>query len=265
MENQSKETEIRLQDLWDVFKRCWWVMLIALIVVSILTFSVMKLTHEDEYTADLTIYVMQKFDDTASGGLSSTTQIAIAENLMGDLQKLLKSHDQILSPVMTSQNLDGVLTVKQFEKMLTIQRVDDNARILELSITSSSAKRSAEIVNAIGDQAVTYFNDMYKKEMINIVDRATVPQQISNPISYTMILLIGFVAALLVYVIFLVRFMMDDKINSRDDVERYLGLNMLGAIPNKHDSSRKKSKNGYYYSYSSDGTKKRVDKEGSAK
>ncbi len=263
MENQSKETELRLLDLWDVFKRCWWAMLAVLIVVSALSFVVMNATHQDEYTASLTVYVMQKFDDKSS--LNSTAQLYIAEDLMGDVQRLLKSHDQILMPVMKAQNLEGVLTVKQFERMLSIQRVDSGARILTLSITSSSAKRSAEIVNAIGDQAITYFDGIYNKGMISIVDKAVEPQQISNPISYKTILLIGLIAAVVVYAIFLIRFMMDDKINSRDDVEKYLGLNMLGAIPNKHDSNRKKSKNGYYYSYSSDGTKKRVEKEGSAR
>jgi hypothetical protein len=46
---------------------------------------------------------------------------------------------------------------------------------------------------------------------------------------------------------------MDDKINSAEDVERYLGMSTLGMIPNRQDSVRRKAKYGYYYSSSHDG------------
>ena len=44
---------------------------------------------------------------------------------------------------------------------------------------------------------------------------------------------------------------MNDKINSAEDVEKYLGMSMLGMIPNRNDSVRRKSKYGYYYYRSS--------------
>ena len=58
MEEQNKETEIRLQDIWMIFKRCWWQMLIILVVVSVLVYIGLSVTHEDEYTANVSIYVM---------------------------------------------------------------------------------------------------------------------------------------------------------------------------------------------------------------
>ena len=45
-----------------------------------------------------------------------------------------------------------------------------------------------------------------------------------------------------------VRFLMDDKVNTAEDVERYLGLHVLGAIPDKTQLMRKRSKGAYYYS-----------------
>ena len=35
MEEEIKQTEIRLLDLWSIFKKCWWLMLAVLVVVSI--------------------------------------------------------------------------------------------------------------------------------------------------------------------------------------------------------------------------------------
>ena len=45
--------------------------------------------------------------------------------------------------------------------------------------------------------------------------------------------------------IYLVMFLMDDKINDPEDVEKYLKLSILGQIPNKSDAGRRKK----YYAY----------------
>ena len=60
-----------------------------------------------------------------------------------------------------------------------------------------------------------------------------------------MMLLVAFVLAFAIYAIYLIRFLMDDKINSPEDVEKYLGLNVLGQIPNRYDTSRRKKYYGY--------------------
>ncbi|MBQ8213010.1 MAG: hypothetical protein IJZ80_03290 [Clostridia bacterium] len=260
MEEQTKETEIRLQDLWTIFKRCWWLMLIVLVAVSVLAYTFLSLTHEDEYTANVSIYVMNTPDksDGNTNNSFSTTHISMAMYLIKDCLELGKSYDQILQPVMASQNLEGVIAIEDLEKMYTIKKADD-AHVLYLSVTSSSAERSRDIVNAFADQTCTYFNKVYDQELLSVVDYAQVPERPSNPISMMMILLIGFVCAVVVFGVYFIKFIMDDKINNADDVEKYLGLSMLGVIPNKHESGRKKSKNGYYYSYSADGGRKRVE------
>ncbi len=251
MENKNHETEIRMQDLWGILKRSWWQMGIVLIAVFLLVLGFMTATHKDEYTVSLMIYVMQTPDEDQQ--LSNTTQIAIAENLMGDCELLFKSREKVLDPVISSENLGGLITAKELERMFTVSRVDEDARILRLTLTSGSRERSADIANAIANTACGYINGLYRTNLLDVYDKAVAPEEgaISNPISYPMIFLIGMAAALILYLFYLIRFIMDDKINTRDDVERYLGLNMLGVIPNKYDTGRRRSANGNYYSYRS--------------
>lgn len=257
MEEQNKETEIRLQDIWMIFKRCWWQMLIILVVVSVLVYIGLSVTHQDEYTANVSIYVMNTPNKGENNNNDfSTTQISMAMYLIKDCLALGKSHDQILQPVMVSQNLEGLIEIEDLEKMYSIKKAED-AHVLYLSVTSSSATRSAEIVNELANQTCKYFNRIYNQELLSVVDYAQVPDKPSNPVSMITILLIGFVAAVVLYAVHFVSFIMDDKINSAEDVEKYLGLSMLGVIPNRQESGRKKSKYGYYYSYTADGEKKR--------
>jgi capsular polysaccharide biosynthesis protein len=253
-EQKTNETEIHLMDLWAILKSCWWQLLIVLIVVSMVLYIGLNATHEDEYTASLTIYVLALPND--GDDMNSTAALSWATNLINDCEILIKSHDKVLTPVAVEQNLS--IEAKDLERMISIKRVSENARVLKLSFTSKNPERSAEIVNALGNRACYYFNEvLYKKAMLSVVDEASVPEVPSNPVSTVMILLIGFVCAAFVYAIHLLRFILDDKINNAEDVEKYLGLSMLGVIPNKNDVGRRKSKYGYYYSYTADGERKR--------
>ena len=80
-----------------------------------------------------------------------------------------------------------------------------------------------------------------------IIDEATLPTSPSNPVSKLRVLIAAMVGAVLVYVVFFVLFLLDDKINSADDVRKYLEISVLGEIPNRRDVSRRKKKYGTYY------------------
>ena len=58
--------------------------------------------------------------------------------------------------------------------------------------------------------------------------------------------LIAFVCALVVYAVYFILYLMDDKISTAEDVERYLGVSTLGVIPNRQDVMRRRSKGGYH-------------------
>ena len=64
--------------------------------------------------------------------------------------------------------------------------------------------------------------------------------ELANPISLTKILLIALAVCLVLYLVFFFLYVLDDKINTAEDIEKYLGLNMLGQIPYRHDHKGKK-------------------------
>lgn len=258
-EQKTQETEIRLQDLWAILKHCWWQVLIVLVVVSMLLYVGLNAVHDDEYTASLTLYVLAlPTSEDGDVNFGNTSLLSWATNLINDCEILIKSHDRVLYPVKLDQELN--MELKEMERCITIKRVSENARVLRLSFTSLNPERSAEIVNALGDQACKYFNEAYGMPLMSVVDYAVAPENPSNPVSLMMILLVAFICAMIVYAFHFLRFILDDKINNADDVEKYLGLSMLGVIPNKNDVGRRKSKYGYYYSYTADGEKKREGK-----
>ena len=51
-EEKNSEMEISLRDLGAVFLHCWWIMLIAAVVVTVALYAFLSSTHRDEYTAE---------------------------------------------------------------------------------------------------------------------------------------------------------------------------------------------------------------------
>ncbi len=253
MEEQTKETEVRLQDLWSVFKHCWWQCAIALILVAVLVYTALSMTRQDAYTATTSFYVLTPLNTGSSNTNVSSSDIysvQLSNYLIKDCKVLIRTN-KVLDPVV--QYLDDqkgiTTTVNNINSMIRISQEED-ARVLYLSITCPNAELSAVIANEIADEACDYFNGehMYNTELLSVIDYAQTPKNPSNPVSMLTVLLVAFVAAVIVYVIHFLRFILDDKINSAEDVEKYLGLSMLGVIPNRNDVGRKKSKYGYYYS-----------------
>ncbi len=242
MEEEIKQTEIRLTDLWGIFKKCWWLMAIALVVVTVLVFTLMNATHEDEYTAQVGIWAIK--DGADQNNASGNYQDILSSTYLVNDYKLLATSDEVLSRVITANN--WAISVADFRKMVTVTH-ETNTRVLYFSVTTLSAESAKLATESWAQIFCEYITNIRGEEMIKTIGATPLPEKPSNPISLLKILLIAFVAAVLVYGIYFIRFILDDKINAPEDVEKYLGLNVLGAIPNKNQLGRRREKYGYYY------------------
>lgn len=252
MEEEIKQTEIKLSDLWTILKKCWWLMGIVLIVVAVAVFVLLKATHEDEYTAQVGIWAIKTDGSDSNSTSNGYYDMVIATNLVSDY-KLLATTDEVLGRVIAANN--WAISVGDFREMVTVSH-ETNTRVLYLSVTTLSAESARVATESWSQIFCDYITELRGEEMIKTIGATPLPEKPSNPISIFQILLIAFLAAILVYGIYFVRFVLDDKVNSPDDVSRYLGLNVLGAIPNKNHLNRRREKYGYYYASSTKGDAK---------
>ena len=255
MEEKTKEAELHFSDFWDTLKRCWIVLLATVLVVFFGLYIILSALHVDKYEAEVTIYILRNSNETENGSFSNTvtaTDISIANALIDDCKLLMISRDNVLNPVLKETPSLTDTTWKDLEKMISIENSGED-RVLTLSVKTTDPEMSAELANKVATHACAYFNDKYQQPISSVVDTAEVPDEICNPVSKVLVGLIALAIAFIVYIIYFVRYLMDDKINSAEDVERYLGMSTLGMIPNRQDSVRRKTKYGYYYSSSHDG------------
>ena len=133
------------------------------------------------------------------------------------------------------------MQVSQLRSMIKLEKIEDT-RFVYVKVTAKNKQAAADIANTLASVACRYMNEQLLNDQpyTKVVNESEVPTTPSNPISKLMLLLVAVASSLLVYAVYLVLFLLDDKINSPEDVEKYLGLSTLGQIPYKHDTGRKK-------------------------
>ena len=78
-----------------------------------------------------------------------------------------------------------------------------------------------------------YINDNFKVDTISVgrIDYESVPTSPSNINYFRDMFLSAVVAAIAICAILLAFYIFDDKIKTPDDIEKHLGLSVLGEIP----------------------------------
>lgn len=124
----------------------------------------------------------------------------------------------------------------------------EDTRILEVTVKADSPELAKRIVDKICTIGSKRIEDAMGFQQVNLYELGTTDPDPCNSTRMLTFAFAGVVAAVVTYVIFLIIFLLDDRIKTDDEnLERYLGLSVLGNIPNA--DGKKPGKYGYYKTY----------------
>ena len=147
------------------------------------------------------------------------------------------------------------MTPGKLKSMLTVGNVS-GTRILTFTIASPDPEQAQRLANAFANQAIDFLPEVkgVRDSIPTEVDDAILPASPSN-IRYTRNTAIGILAGLvLIVAVFVVRYMLNDTLNSAADLEKYFGISPIAVVP---ENGQKYKGSGYYYYTDSNSKKKR--------
>lgn len=227
-----------LKDLWGIFIHRLWVMLLAACVCSGAFFLFNYITYEPQYSSTATLYILRQSDAVTASDANSDFSLAL--KVVNDCTYLLKSHT-VLDEVISSLNLD--MEYDDLYDCVSTSNPEDT-RILEVTVKAGSpelAKRIVDQICIIGAQSIEVAMGF---PQVNVYELGTIDPEPCNRVRMLSYALIGLTAAVLIYAVFLIVFVLDDRIKTDEDIERVLGLSVLGNIPRA--DSKRNGKYGYY-------------------
>lgn len=215
--------EIDLTELFDYFlKRAY------IIVITALVFLVVGLTYtvflkEPLYKSDVNIILVSK--NSQSSSLQS--DLAANQKLVATYRELVTSRS-VLNEVI--EDLDLTYTIIELQKMITVQNVNET-EIIKITVSSSKPKEAKEIANVIAVKFQDEVKDVYNLENVSIIDKAVIAKEPYNiNVVKESIIYIALGVVLSCGVIFVIYYF-DNTIKSIDQVEKRLGIPVIGTVP----------------------------------
>lgn len=240
MEKQNTMRVITLADIWGVFVNHLIPIILAAILCIGLLFAYGELFVTPKYSSTSTLYILKQ--ENSNDYVYTQSDFTLALNVVNDCTYMVKSHE-VLDSVIDKLNLDA--DYKSLYNCISIEN-PDNTRILEVSVETDTPEQSKEIVDEICNTAAARINKTMGVDQVNVYSRGTISSAPSNSIEMTTYILSGIAVVVFVYAAYLVAFMLDDKIKTEEDVEKYLGLSVLAEIPNSNNPKHKNGKYSYY-------------------
>ena len=224
------EEEIELRQYWEVLRKRWVIVvilpLIAALTSGVISFFVIK----PVYQASTTLIVGKKASDAGQAAAQMLDNNVLLAN-----QLLAKTYATIAQSRTVEQNvikdLNLPLTVVEFDRMIAINQVK-TTEILEIQVTNTNPELATSIANTMAQEFSKAVIEIKKVDSVSIVDSAVFPDKPVKP-NKTLNVLIAFVVGLMASVglVFLLEYM-DNTMKTSSDVEKLLGIPVLGVIPN---------------------------------
>lgn len=219
MDNRD-EIEFDLIQLMRFLLKKVWIILLVVALCGVGGFVASKLFATPEYTTSCRIYVYKD-------GEVDYNNLVIATQMTNDCELIITGQNVTERVI---ENLGLKMSPASLSKRITVSS-ESNTRILDLEYTDTNPERAAAILNEVCDVAAVQIKEITKASVVTIVYEAKVPTSPSSAGPTRTAVLVAVIGAALTIAILVVLFLMDDTIRTEDDVERYLGLSTLGAIP----------------------------------
>lgn len=214
-----------LKELREIFVYRLWVMALVSVAVVGGMLLVSRMTFVPVYSSTATLYILLQDTDNDTG--KSDEDFSLALKVVSDCDYLLKSHS-VLDEVI--QELDLDIGYAELSKSVSTFN-PENTRILEVTVEADSpenAKRIVDTICKIGQEKIT---EVMGYQQVRLYESGVLNEEPCNVTGMVTYLRGGIIAAILAHTMFLVVFLMDDSIRTDEDVERFLGLSILGGIP----------------------------------
>ena len=236
-EQQRDEMEI---DLMELFSVVWHNLLLIIeigLCVGALAFLFSSLLVPKQYVSTTKVYILNRQSDSVNVTYSDLQSGA---TLTKDYKELIKSLP-VMEKVVAQLNLD--ISPEKLADKITVDSPADT-RIIEISVSDTDPYMANAMANAVRIAASAQISQVMDIEAVNIVQKASYPDHASSPSVMKNTMLGCILGAILTIAVLFVLYLLDDTIKTPDDVEKVLGMSVLGTIPILKGEEGKKKKIG---------------------
>ena len=237
-QDNNEEVEIDIMQIIRMLLSKIWIVIVAGVATAIVAFGITEIAITPQYQSSIKLYIINRQNGTTTtlSDIQSSTQLVkdykVLVTSLPVVEQVVKQLDLDISP----DALVGKISCE----------IETDSRVLQVTVTDTDPQRAKEIVDAIADVSAKQITSVMQIEGVNVIEYGRVANAPSSP-NVKKNTMLGAIAGIVIAIaVLVVNFILDDRIKTSDDVEKYLGITNLSLIPlteeeyNGQPSSKKK-------------------------
>lgn len=231
MDNEENEV-IDLTEILSAVRQHLLELIFVTLVAALVGFTASKFLMNPKYDSSALMIVNTRQDVNAN---VTSDQINSATKLVSTYSIIIKS-DTVLQQVIDNLGLN--LTYAKLNKRVTVAAVDDT-QVMKITVQSDSPEWARQVCEQIITVAPDVIKEAVEAGSVKVISNPSLATEPVSPNIEKNTMLAAAVGFVLVIGIIVLQVLLDNKINTEEDVTKYLDMTVLGVIP-QYDQGGKK-------------------------
>ena len=230
-ENQDYET-IDLLELLGVLRQHILALLLTTVLAALAGFLVSSFVLTPQYQASALMIVNTQQDSAA---IVTSDQLTSASRLVSTYSIIVKS-DTVLNQVIANLGLN--MTYETLASKVEVSAVDET-QVMEITVTDPNPDGARQVCEQITQVAPDAILTAVEAGSVKVISAASVDPDPVSPNIPRNTAIAGVLGLVVCVGILFLRVLLDNKINTEDDVTKHLGLTVIGVIPNYENGGKR--------------------------
>lgn len=224
--------DINLKEIFNYFISKIWIVIILLLLATSSMFIYTNYMQIPLYKSSTTLVLVSQ------NGELTQNDVTLNQKLVSTYKEIIRSR-RILEQVVN--NLTLTETWQEVQKNVSV-KVNSNTEIISISVSNEDSNKAYLIANEIAKVFSNEIVNIYNIDNVTILEYPTISQVAYNINLTKQMVLAALAGIVLGSGIILVMFYFDTTIKSSEDIEKKLGLIVLGSVPKSKMTSNKTNK-----------------------
>lgn len=218
----DNEIEIDLKDLCLELLSFWKLILLALVLGGVIAYSISRFLMVPQYESVAELYVLSK-----STSITSLADIQAGTSLTNDYMVVVKGRP-VLEQVIVNLKLD-----ETYGSLSDKVELDNptNSRVLRIMVRDENPQMAKKIADEIAKVSAAFIAEKMDQDAPSTIQYG---YSDGNPVSPNIpknTVIGALLGAVLAIAVIVISYLFNDTIMNAEDVEKKLGLNVLGTLP----------------------------------
>ena len=226
---ESVDGEVDLVELLYRLIEKWKIIVLACLFGALIAAVCTFYFITPMYTATSKLYVVNAKDSAIN-----LSDLQIGNYLASDYTEVFSNwhvHEMVL------QRLGLDYPYSQLAEMVSVENPKDT-RILYVNVVSDDPQEAKDMADTYAQVAREFIAVKMDTEQPNIFEEALLPSRPSSPNKSRNIIMGFMIGLILSCSVIIAQFLMDDRLRSADDIEKYVQLPTLGVMPKQTKSTQ---------------------------